>query len=244
MVLLGDPKQLNQPQKATHPDGVDASALEHVLGENEIMPVDLGIFIPETWRLSPEVCQFTSELFYAGALKPIASGVNQRMLGTGASDGSGLHWIPVQHRGRRSSSEEEVEAIHRLLDRLLVGSWQDQNSVTRRLTPADLRVVTPYNAQVNRLADRLEYRGVPVGTVDKFQGQSCAAVIYSMASSSPDDAPRGMEFLYSLNRLNVAAFIVASPELLMARCRTPKQMRLANALCRSVELAQRKNQES
>jgi uncharacterized protein len=94
------------------------------------------------------------------------------------------------------------------------------------------------------LAARLAGRGIEVGTVDKFQGQTCAAVIYSMASSSAEDAPRGMEFLFSLNRLNVAtsrarcaAIIVASPDLLAPECRTPRQMHLANGLCRFVELA-------
>ena len=46
--------------------------------------------------------------------------------------------------------------------------------------------------------------GARVGTVDKFQGKEAPVVIYSMATSRPEDAPRGMEFLYSLNRLNVA----------------------------------------
>jgi superfamily I DNA and/or RNA helicase len=85
---------------------------------------------------------------------------------------------------------------------------------------------------------------VPVGTVDKFQGQEAPVVIYSMAASSPEDAPHGMEFLYSLNRLNVAtsrarcaAIVVGSPRLLSPSCRTPRQMRLANALCRYVEVA-------
>jgi hypothetical protein len=94
------------------------------------------------------------------------------------------------------------------------------------------------------LSERLASRGVPVGTVDKFQGQEAPIVIYSMAASSPDDAPRGMEFLYSLNRLNVAtsrarcaAIVVGSPRLLSPSCRTPRQMRLANALCRLVEVA-------
>ena len=120
----------------------------------------------------------------------------------------------------------------------------DKEGITRPLAPSDLRVVAPYNAQVNRLAVRLEPLGVPVGTVDRFQGQTCAAVIYSMATSRPEDAPRGMEFLYSLNRLNVAtsrarcaAFIVASPALVGPHCRTPRQMHLANGLCRFVELA-------
>ena len=83
-----------------------------------------------------------------------------------------------------------------------------------------------------------------VGTVDKFQGQEAPVVLYSMASSSGDDVPRGLEFLLSRNRLNVAisrarclAYLVASPRLLEVNARTIEQMRLANALCRFVELA-------
>ena len=70
-------------------------------------------------------------------------------------------------------------------------------------------------------------------------------MIYSMTASSHEDAPRGMEFLYSLNRLNVATsraqaivIVVGSPRLLEPECRSPRQMLLANALCRYAELAQ------
>ncbi len=87
---------------------------------------------------------------------------------------------------------------------------------------------------------------IRVGTVEKFQGQEAPVVIYSLTTSSPEDAPRGMEFLYSHNRLNVATsrarctcILVATPRLLEPECRTPRQMRLANALCRYVELAER-----
>jgi uncharacterized protein len=244
LVLLGDPQQLAQPQKASHPDGVGVSALEHVLGESETMPVALGVFMPETWRLAPSVCDFTSELFYGGRLRPIEALVNQQLTRASGLDGAGLWWLPVQHEGNRSASDEEVAAVGDLVGQLLRASWIDENGVTKPLTAADLRVVAPYNAQVNRLAAQLEPLGVPVGTVDRFQGQTCAVVIYSMATSRPEDAPRGMEFLYSLNRLNVAtsrarcaAFIVASPALLEPQCRTPRQMQLANGLCRFVELA-------
>ena len=92
------------------------------------------------------------------------------------------------------------------------------------------------------LADVLP--GFRIGTVDKFQGQEAPISIYSMATSSPEEAPRGMEFLYSLNRLNVATsraqcltLVVASPELLRVRCRTPRQMQLANAIARLAEMA-------
>ncbi len=133
-----------------------------------------------------------------------------------------------------------------LLDRLLApgAQWVDAQGLARPLRPADVLIVAPYNAHVNRLTDAFGARGVRVGTVDKFQGQEAPVVIYAMATSSPDDAPRGMEFLYSLNRLNVAtsrarcaAFVMASPRLLQPECRTPRQMRLANALCRFVEMA-------
>ena len=104
-------------------------------------------------------------------------------------------------------------------------------------------VVAPYNAQVNALREALP-DDVRVGTVDKFQGQEADVVLYSMASSSGEDVPRGLEFLLSRNRLNVAisrarclAYLVASPRLLEVNCRTIPQMRLANALCRFVELA-------
>jgi uncharacterized protein len=247
VVVLGDPQQLDQPQKASHPEGVGISALAHVLGSSETMPSDRGIFMPETWRLAPAVCSYTSELFYAGKLKPLPSLADQQLAGTEVFDGAGLWWIPVPHDGNRSSSDEEVKAVAELVDRLIRAKWVDQAGKTCPLTAADLRVVAPYNAQVNRLATRLQPLGVPVGTVDKFQGQTCAAVIYSMATSSPEDAPRGMEFLYSLNRLNVATsrgrcatFIVASPALLEPQCRTPRQMQLANGLCRFVEMAMRR----
>jgi uncharacterized protein len=104
-------------------------------------------------------------------------------------------------------------------------------------------IVAPYNAHVRRLQERLA-ASVRVGTVDRFQGQEAPVVIYSMATSRPEDAPRGMEFLYSLNRLNVAtsrakclSIIVASPNLFEPECRTPRQMQLANALARYRELA-------
>jgi uncharacterized protein len=77
-----------------------------------------------------------------------------------------------------------------------------------------------------------------VGTVDKFQGQEAAIIIYSMATSLPEDAPRGMDFLYSPNRFNVAVsraramfIMVANPAIFSPECKSPKQIRLANPFC-------------
>jgi superfamily I DNA and/or RNA helicase len=104
--------------------------------------------------------------------------------------------------------------------------------------------VAPYNAHVACLVEALPL-GSRVGTVDRFQGQEAAVSIFSMATSSVEDLPHNLEFLFSLNRLNVAvsraravSILVCSPELLRARCHTPEQMRLVNALCRYVSMAQ------
>jgi predicted RecB family nuclease len=246
LVLLGDPQQLEQPQKGSHPDGVDVSALDHVLGGAHTMPDDRGIFLPVTWRLAPALCEFTSSVFYDGRLTPLEGLEHQRLLGTGAYDEPGLYLTLVDHDRNRNWSEEEIEVIDRIVTRLMNPdvAWMDRAQTARRIESTDILVVAPYNAQVSRLADRLATWGVPVGTVDKFQGQEAPVVIYSMATSRPEDAPRGMEFLYSLNRLNVATsrarcvvILVASPALFEPECRTPSQMRLANALCRYRELA-------
>jgi uncharacterized protein len=246
LVLLGDPQQLEQPQKGTHPDGVGVSALDHVLAGAATMPEARGLFLPTTWRLHPSICAFTSEVFYDGKLQPKPGLDRQSLFGTTPFDGAGLWFVPVEHDGNQNSSGEEVDAVEHIVAKLLVpgAQWQDEHGVRHPIAPGDLRIVAPYNAQVNRLTDRFAGRGVPVGTVDKFQGQEAPVVIYSMTTSSPEDAPRGMEFLYSLNRLNVAtsrarcaAILVASPRLLEPQCRTPRQMRLANALCRYAEMA-------
>ena len=121
-------------------------------------------------------------------------------------------------------------------------TWIDRDGAERPVTLEDIVIITPYNAQVFEIQQRLP--GARVGTVDKFQGQQAPVAIYSTATSSPVDAPRGMEFLYSLNRLNVAisrakciSIMVSSPEIFEAECRTPRQIRLANAFCRYREMA-------
>jgi uncharacterized protein len=246
LVLLGDPRQLEQPQKGSHPDGVGVSALQHVLGDHETMPGDRGVFLPTTWRMSPAICRFTSELFYEGKLDAKPGLAAQALRGTRTFDGSRLWLVPVDHDGNQTASDDEVASVAAIVSELLApgACWVDEHGIARQLTADDLRVVAPFNAHVNRLADRLGTLGVPVGTVDKFQGQTAAVVIYSMATSRPGDAPRGLEFLYSLNRLNVATsrarcavILVASPRLLEPECRSPRQMQLANALCRYAEMA-------
>jgi uncharacterized protein len=253
IVLLGDPQQLDQPQKGSHPDGVNLSALQHMLGDHKTMPIDRGLFLPITWRLAPSICAFTSEVFYEGRLESKPGLENQGLTGIGEFDGSGLWVVEVDHDGNRNSAMEEVVAVADLVARLTArgARWIDEDNKEKLITGDDILVVSPYNAQVSRLAERLASTGARVGTVDKFQGQEAPVVIYSMATSRPEDAPRGMEFLYSLNRLNVATsrakcavFLVASPRLFDPECHTPRQMKLANALCRYREMRRSGDQEA
>jgi hypothetical protein len=244
LVLLGDPQQLEQPLKGSHPEGADVSALEHLLAGARTIAADKGLFLERTWRLHPKLCEFTSEVFYEGRLHSRKGLERQRIEGHAWLGEAGLWFIPVRHEGNQNSSPEEVERVAGIVDTLIQPgvNWIDEKGRSRQLQLDDILIVTPYNAQVSDLAARVP--NARVGTVDKFQGQQGPVVIYSLATSSPEDAPRGMEFLYSLNRLNVATsraqaivIVVGSSRLLEPECRSPRQMQLANALCRYVELA-------
>ncbi|HET7743894.1 MAG TPA: TM0106 family RecB-like putative nuclease [Gaiellaceae bacterium] len=240
LVLLGDPVQLAQVTQGVHPEGAGASVLSHLLRERATVAEDMGLFLAHSHRMHPDVCRFVSSAFYEDRLRS-APGCEAQ----GSSFGTGLRWVPVAHTGNSTSSEEEATAIRAEIERLLSGTWTDAKGVTRPITPADVMVVSPFNAQVKLLVERLQ-AGIAVGTVDKFQGQEAPIVFFSMAASSGADAPRGIDFLLSRNRLNVAisraqclAYLACSPELLDVDCRTVEHMRLANALCRLVELAKR-----
>jgi uncharacterized protein len=244
LVLVGDPQQLEQPIQGTHPDGAAVSALEHVLGDEKTLPAGRGLFLDETWRLHPAICAFTSEQFYEGRLRA-REGLERQSIESAALSGAGLWFAPVEHEGNTTASSEEVDVVRALLEGLTDGAsvWIDGSGDRVGLGLEDVLVVAPYNAQVADLVRALPY-GARVGTVDRFQGQEAAVVIVSMTTSAPEDAPRGMEFLYSLDRLNVATsraraacVLVASPRLFEPECRSPRQMQLANAFCRYLELA-------
>ena len=246
LVLVGDPRQLEQPQQGSHPEGTEVSALEHLFGDSDTVPDGRGLFLGETWRMAPAINDFTSELFYEGRLRARAGLERQALLGATPFAGAGLWYVAVEHEGNQNTSDEEVAAVARIVEGLLGGGvqWRDAEGDPHALRGEDILVVAPYNAHVDRLEAAVGARGVRVGTVDKFQGQEAPVVIYSTATSTPEEAPRGMEFLYSLNRLNVATsrarcacVLVASPRLFEPECRTPRQMKLANAFCRYLERA-------
>ena len=242
MVLLGDPQQLSQPSQALHPDGAGVSVLEHLLDGHDTVPADRGVFLATTWRMHPAIAGFVSDLSYEGRLGAAPGREHHRLAGAASLDGSGLRFVPVEHAGRAAASQEETDVVRRLVDDLVGARWRDHDGVEHPMGPDDVLVVAPYNSHVARLKAALP--GVRVGTVDKFQGKEAPVVIYTTASSSADDAPRGVDFLYDTHRLNVAisrakclAVLVASPRLLDAAVHSPEQLRKVNALCRFVEVA-------
>jgi uncharacterized protein len=263
LVLLGDPQQLEQPLQSSHPEGSEVSALYHLLDGEQTMPPGKGLFLADTYRLHPDIAKFTSEVYYEGRVQARPGLERQAILADGAAKGgdgaaergagvansglpgAGLRYLPVPHTGNRARAPEEVAAIRDLVGELTRHcSWRDKDGVISRVRLEDILIVAPYNAQVAALAEALPALADRIGTVDRFQGQEAPVVIYSMTSSSPEDAPRGMEFLYNRFRFNVATsrakglcVLVGSPPLFRPECRSPRQMKLANGLCRYRELA-------
>lgn len=244
LVLIGDPQQLKQPLKGSHPEGTEVSALEHILQKQKTIPQSQGVFLGNTWRMHPAINEYISELFYDDRLQTKTGTENQRLEGPTFYKEPGLYIELVMHEGNQNCSIEEKEKTVAIINDLLQGNncWIDFDGRKHELKPHHIKIISPYNAQVETLQAALP--GIQIGTVDKFQGQEAPVIIYSMATSSSEDAPRGMEFLYSLNRFNVAVsraraifILVASAALFEPLCRSPKQMQLANSLCRLKEMS-------
>jgi hypothetical protein len=247
LVLLGDPQQLRQPGRGIHPEGADVSALQHVLGDDEVLPADRGVFLDRSWRMAPALCRVVSELSYGGELQPapVTAG-NELDVPLRWAAPAGIGWVPVVHEGNGSASPEEAAVVAALVSDLVGRSWRSGGE-ERVMTPADVLVVTPYNAQVNQVRGALAavgLGGVEVGTVDKFQGREAAVAVFSLAASSGAHVPRRLDFLLDRHRLNVAlsraktvAYVVGSPALLTSPVQTPEQLRLVNGLCRLVDTA-------
>jgi predicted RecB family nuclease len=244
IVLLGDPQQLPQVTQAAHPGGAGASALEHLLDGADTVTRGRGVLLTETWRMHPDVCAFISERSYEGRLHSRDECSRRRVDAPGPLSGAGLRTLEVEHEGCSQSSEAEAEAIAAACRALLDGGTvTDTDGETRPLRPDDVMVVAPYNLAVRCIAERVP-DGVRVGTVDRFQGQESPVVFFAMTCSTAHDVPRGLDFLFSRNRLNVAisraqclAVLVHSPALLDAECRTIETMELVDGPCRLVELA-------
>ncbi len=245
LILLGDPQQLEKPIQATHPEETDISALQYFMGEHSVtISEEKGLFLKDTWRMHSDISSFISEQFYEGRLQSRVECSQQKIIGSSFA-GTGIRYIPVEHQAHQSFSPEEVEKVSEIYHELISqASWLDHNRQRRKITYHDILIITPYNVQVRAIEVAIPQSRV--GTVDKFQGQEAAVVIYSLATSNAEEAPRGMSFLYSQNRLNVAisrakcmSIMVGNPEIFFPNCRNPIEMELANSFCRYQEEAKK-----
>lgn len=237
LVLVGDPMQLPQPLQGTHPGRSGESCLEYLLDGRRVVPGDRGIFMPVSRRMHPKVCEFISSAVYEERLHPDESAASQELSTAGGLPAVGAGVEAVEHSGRSQVCPEEIEAIKSRIRMIVGGTYRARDGAERLLGLEDILVVAPYNAQVNALRFALPL-AVRVGTVDKFQGQEAPVCLVSMTTSSGDEMPRDIAFLFSLNRINVAvsraqalAVVFASPMLLETPCRTVGEMMLVNALC-------------
>lgn len=207
LILVGDQMQLPQPVQGVHPGETGLSAMDYAMQDHPTVPTERGVLLDVSWRMHPDVCGFISDAVYEGRLSSAPSTALQRLvLQPGLHPvlkPTGVVTLDLEHSGCTQSSEEEALVIAELITQLLGQSWVDSSGATRPMTLDDILVVTPFNMQVGLLKKRLP-PGVRVGTVDKFQGQEAPVVLVSMTTSFGGDAPRGTEFLFNRNRLNVA----------------------------------------
>ncbi|MEN0129593.1 MAG: TM0106 family RecB-like putative nuclease [Brevundimonas sp.] len=204
LLLLGDPQQLPQVSQGTHPFPVDRSALGWLADGYDTLPDELGYFLDRTWRMHPALTRAVSRLSYEDRLTCVPRTADRDLDGVAP----GVHMVVVDHAGNAVSSPEEAAVVVQQVAAVVGRRWRDpSNGTDRPLTSEDVLVVAPYNAQVatvRRALDSAGLGGARVGTVDKFQGQEAPVAVLTTAASSPDDVPRGMEFLLNRNRLNVA----------------------------------------
>jgi uncharacterized protein len=245
IVLIGDQMQLGQPIQGTHPGESGASVLDYLLQGAATVSPDRGIFLALTWRMHPSLCGWVSQAIYEGRLEAAPSTETQTLLLSSEAHPAlapfGLRFLSVAHEGRSQGCLEEAEVVRDIWRSLIGQRWRDRFGAEHLLGADEILVVAPYNVQVNTIRDLLP-DGARVGTVDKFQGQEAPVVIVSMTSSGGEDISRGIDFLFSRNRLNVAvsrarclSLILASPRLLEVPCRTVDNMRLVDTLCHAHE---------
>ena len=207
IVLVGDQMQLPQPVQGVHPGESGLSCLDYLMRDHATVPPDRGILLNVSWRMHPDVCEFISQTIYEGRLLPHPQTSERHLVLTPSAHpilkSAGIAVLEIGHEGCTQSSLEEANAIRDLVRSLLNQSFRDEGGVVRKLALADILIVAPFNAQVNLLRKQLP-DGARVGTVDKFQGQEAPVSLISMATSHGAAAPRGTEFLFNTNRLNVA----------------------------------------
>ena len=243
ILLVGDQQQLSQPNRAAHPGDSGLSCIDYTMQDHAVVPADRGVFLATSWRMPPALTEVVSGLFYDGQLQAAAANAANRVHWDGQAQG--LLYQPVPHSGNGTASDEEIEAIAALVERLHGRPYQRAQVVDGQLQiregvlgEREILLTAPYNLQVNRLQRRLGNRA-RVGTVDKFQGQEAPVAIHSLTASDGDSAPRGLDFLLAPNRVNVAisraqclSIVVGSPQLATGISSSIANVQQLSRLCR------------
>ena len=245
IVLVGDQMQLSQPIQGAHPGESGLSALDYLLqGEATVAP-DRGILLDTSWRMHPSICGFISDAVYDGRLQAHPDCARQRLYLQPGHDPvlaeSGIRFVAMDHTGCGQRSDAEVSRVKELAEGLIGTEYTNRAGKTGKIGWKNILIVAPYNMQVNALTAALPAEA-RVGTVDKFQGQEAEVVIVSLATSTPDDLPRHVEFFYSKNRINVAisrartlALVIANPKLLELDAKSVDHLQLVNTLAWVIE---------
>ena len=238
IILMGDQMQLGQPIQGSHPDQSGQSILEYLLEDQSTISLNMGVFLPKTYRMHPDVCRIISDQVYDSRLMS-AEKTNRHIINVAKNVlpiKHGIHFVPVIHEGNTQRSEEEVDVIKNLAQKLInVPYWSEKEGESERYIGwSDILFVAPYNYQVNLLKMALN-SDARIGSVDKFQGQEAPIVFISMCASDGSEGPRGIDFLFSKNRLNVAisraqalVIVVGSPSLAKTSVKNLRQMELVN----------------
>ena len=245
LIILGDQMQLEQPTQGQHPGESGQSILSYYLQQHATIPHSLGLFLPLTHRLQPDICRFVSEMIYEGRLQPAKGNEKRRVLKKAYGEQlrlpeAGLLFAPVEHEGNVQASDEEAAMITRIVNDLQGRNKCDANGVLAgKVDQSDILIVAPYNMQVRKLRDALPHYVDRIASVDKFQGQEADIVIVSMCSSFGEYGSRGLEFILDENRLNVAisrartlAIVVGDPRIARAPASNIPSMHRLNLYCR------------
>lgn len=248
IILMGDQMQLGQPAQGTHPGESGLSTLDYLLHHTPTIPEDRGVFLETTYRMHSAVNQFISDAIYEGKLHAHPDNDVQTIqvpdgYKGGLNKEAGLVFLPVEHEGNTQASDEEIQAIQSAVNDLIGRKFTDKNGSSRPIILTDMLFVAPYNFQVNKLREALG-DDVKIGSVDKFQGQEAPIVFFSMCASDANDSPRGIDFLFDRNRINVAisraqslAIIVANPGLANASASNIEQQQKINTFCQILNYA-------
>lgn len=239
LILIGDPQQLPQPLQGQHQAELDKSPLQLLLGDEQVIPQDRGVFLETSRRMHTAICEVLSNHVYDRKLLAPPSNRHHAILNTKPNlitKQSGILFVECKHENNTTIAREEISVIRDLVSELLHCSFQSKPGDSTPITAKDIMIVSPYNLQVGLLKEQIA--NVEIGTIDKFQGREAPVTIISMTASDVNEAPRGLDFIFNINRLNVAlsrakalAIIVASPELLRTRCKNIEQIELVNFFC-------------